>query len=588
MQPDGELPSIRNRDATFWEHDRLLFCLMFDNEEMFEKGLDLLAEKKPSELEKLNVDIDELSSESSESSENDDIETLETWRDMPLLKVAVLRGLSSATERLGSLNENINFAAIHFIYDLGRWACLQKLLKKREKMGWKRVKLADYITFLMRAQTFDKDFKEIEDNKVDFSKCVDLLFKYADYEVNEQNDDHYSALHLAVMYNKPKVIFNLLKDGAYIGMQDKMDRPSIWNINPKTLEKYFDNCINGDDLIIFNFENLISPSEDFANDMAAIEYISNSYDLWHLLKHPLISSFIFLKWTRLALLFYMDFLCYFLLSLATGWISMYYIADPARNILWMCIFTSIFIGYITLRRTLQLMFCARFKSWANLINSLLTICIVFFLIVFVIAVPLKFYSSTLAAICILLISYEFFTLAGTFWHFSIYSEMFIAVAMSSVKSLQLYAIFLPAFSLLFYILLCDPAKLGRDDVEADLNKFTTLGSSFVKTIVMSAGEFDAPNIDFYVNNVSVFVFVGFIFLISTVFMNLLNGLAVSDTQKIQAKAELTSYKRRCRVLARYEEVLSNKSHWFRYVWMPIHSKILIYFFLALEFHFDFY
>lgn len=140
--------------------------------------------------------------------------------------------------------------------------------------------------------------------------------------------------------------------------------------------------------------------------------------------------------------------------------------------------------------------------------------------------------------------------------------MFIAVAKSSIKSLQLYAIFLPAFSLLFYILLRDP---DDDRDPPDFNKFPTLGDSMIKTIVMSAGEFDVANIDFDFNTFGAYVFVGFVFLISTVFMNLLNGLAVSDTQKIQAKAELTSFIRRCQVLARYEEVLSRKQHWFRYV-----------------------
>lgn len=154
-------------------------------------------------------------------------------------------------------------------------------------------------------------------------------------------------------------------------------------------------------------------------------------------------------------------------------------------------------------------------------------------------------------------------LAGTFWHFSIYAEMFIAVAKSSIKSLQLYAIFLPAFSLLFYILLGE--KNLETNEESDLNKFPTLGSSMVKTLLMSVGEYDVIHVNFGANSISIYVFVGFIFLISTVFMNLLNGLAVSDTHEIQCKAELTSFWRRCQVLARYEEVLSNKHHWFRYV-----------------------
>lgn len=94
------------------------------------------------------------------------------------------------------------------------------------------------------------------------------------------------------------------------------DRPGIWNINPQTLEKYFDQCIIGEDLIVFNFENLICPSDDYPNDMEAIMYISNSRDLKYLLEHPLIASFLFLKWNRLALLFYLDFMWYFMLAIA--------------------------------------------------------------------------------------------------------------------------------------------------------------------------------------------------------------------------------------------------------------------------------
>lgn len=562
-----ELPSLRKGDATYWDRDRLLFCLVFDNIDIFSKGLKLIIAKKPNEIDNFNVEVKDVNHSNSdigsEDSISDDVETLETWRNVSLVKVAVLRDIQSAIEQLGALNSNINYTAVRQVYEFGHWERLRKLLEKRKRMKWKPVRLCKFISFLIRAQTYDKDFKDDVDGKVDFGKCVDILFKYAEYDINELNDEQYSALHLAVAYNKTKLIFDLLEKGAYIGLLDTMDRPPIWNINPTTLEKYFDRCIVGDDLIVFNFENLISPSDDHPNDMEAIEFISNSYDLKHLLEHPLIASFLFLKWNRLALVFYSDCLCYFILSLIIGCISIYYIQNPAHHLIKMCIFTFLFIIYVTIRRMVQLIFCSvnYRKSVESYLNTLLTILIVVFLLFFVTAVALDFHSPTLAAICIMLITYEFFTLAGTFWHFSIYSEMFIAVLKSSIKSLQLYAIFLPSFSLLFYILLGD--RNAKDATETNLNKFPSLSSSIVKTIVMSAGEFDVINVNFDVNFISIYVFIGFLFLISTVFWNLLNGLAVSDTTKIQLKAELTSFRRRSLVLSRYEEVLYNKNHWFR-------------------------
>lgn len=557
---DGELPSIRDQDVTYWDRDRLMFCLMFDNENVFVRGLKLVIEKKPDEIRTLNVEL------TNDKNNENTIETLNIWRNVSLITIAVLRDLNVAIKKLGSVNDEFNSMAIHSVYEYGRWECLRKLLEKRKKMLWQPVKLADFITFLMRAQTYDKDYRECDDKQIDFGKCVELLFKYAAYDINEQNIDRYSPLHLAVMYNKQKIILHLLKSGAYIGVQDPKSRLAIWNINPKLLEKHFDHCITGENLVVFNFENLIAPSSDLPNDLTAIEFISKSNDLRHLLEHPLIASFLALKWTRMALVFYVDFLWYFLLSLTTGVISMYYMQKPKKYLIHMSIITGIFILYISFRRIIQVIFCntKHRRSWENYLNSLLTISNVVLLVLFVTAVQLNFQSSTIAALCIVMVTYEFFLLAGTFWQFSIYFEMFIAVAISSIQSLQLYAIFLPAFALLFYILLCDSSKTIPPEMDMpDLNKFATLGSSFVKTVVMSVGEYDVININFDVNTFSIFVFVGFVFLISTVFMNLLNGLAVSDTQKIQFDAELRSYTRRCNMLMRYENVLSNKNHWFR-------------------------
>lgn len=42
----------------------------------------------------------------------------------------------------------------------------------------------------------------------------------------------------------------------------------------------------------------------------------------------------------------------------------------------------------------------------------------------------------------------------------------------------------------------------------------------------------------------------------------MNGLAVSDTQKIQSDAEATSMIQRVRVLAYYTRIQSNRHHWF--------------------------
>ena len=202
-----------------------MFCLVFDNEDAFAKGLKLVIEKKPEEMSKqsdlhFSVEID--------------MQALNAWRDVSLVKIAALRRLNFALEALGSINDEFNLSAVNCVYKYGLWQPLRNLLKIHRQMNWNAVKLGNFITFLMRAQKFDIDE---EKGNVDFSKFVDLLFEYAEYKINEQNQDQYSALHLALLYDKPNAIFELLKRGAYIGAQDQSHRPAICNIHPKILEK---------------------------------------------------------------------------------------------------------------------------------------------------------------------------------------------------------------------------------------------------------------------------------------------------------------------------------------------------------------
>lgn len=133
LAPDGELPSLKNGDATFWDRDRLLFCLVFDNIDVFTKGLELIQQKKANEISKLNIEIAD--SDSDSDSETGDVEILETWRDVSLLKVAVLREHNSAVEKLGALNSECNYSAIRLVYEIGHWECLENLLEKRKIEG---------------------------------------------------------------------------------------------------------------------------------------------------------------------------------------------------------------------------------------------------------------------------------------------------------------------------------------------------------------------------------------------------------------------------------------------------------------------
>lgn len=54
-------------------------------------------------------------------------------------------------------------------------------------------------------------------------------------------------------------------------------------------------------------------------------------------------------------------------------------------------------------------------------------------------------------------------------------------------------------------------------------------------------------------------------LVSIINMNLVNSLAVTGTQAIQSKSELTCLTQRVLLLVQYEEALTNRKHWFWFV-----------------------
>eukprot|EP00095_Tigriopus_kingsejongensis_P003020 maker-scaffold170_size291898-snap-gene-1.40 protein:Tk03020 transcript:maker-scaffold170_size291898-snap-gene-1.40-mRNA-1 annotation:"transient receptor potential cation channel subfamily a member 1-like" len=121
-----------------------------------------------------------------------------------------------------------------------------------------------------------------------------------------------------------------------------------------------------------------------------------------------------------------------------------------------------------------------------------------------------------------------------------------------------YLFFLVAFSMGFYIML---HKDGPNDTpgEGDYPFFNRPWLALVKTSTMFVGEIEFANIpvnlDSSLSPLSYMFFLAFVFLIVVVLMNLLNGLAVSDTGLIQEKAEIYTYISQVDTISYTESVL---------------------------------
>ena len=78
----------------------------------------------------------------------------------------------------------------------------------------------------------------------------------------------------------------------------------------------------------------------------------------------------------------------------------------------------------------------------------------------------------------------------------------------------------------------------------------------IKTLVMLTGEFEFGNLEIHQTS-NYIIFVIFVFIITIVLFNLLNALAVSDTQVIKAEGQLTDLIQRISLLNKYERIISN-------------------------------
>jgi hypothetical protein len=106
-----------------------------------------------------------------------------------------------------------------------------------------------------------------------------------------------------------------------------------------------------------------------------------------------------------------------------------------------------------------------------------------------------------------------------------------------------YILLILAFAFSLYFL------FKEDEGDNNANLFSNPLISILKTIVMFTGEFDASNMPFgNFPGTSHVIFLLFVFFVSIVLLNLLNGLAVGDTGKIRQDAETLSIEARLRLI----------------------------------------
>ncbi|XP_077254320.1 transient receptor potential cation channel protein painless-like isoform X2 [Temnothorax americanus] len=399
-------------------------------------------------------------------------------------------------------------------------------------------------------------------------ECLKLILETRGVSVRFPDSQGNTPLHYAAREGCREAITLFLKHGSCIGYMNRFNEPPIAQIPTNTLLEHFDNCVQLKDEfeLEFNYRCLM-PHETgtLTCEMETFMYIARDENLKHLLRHPLLSSFLYIKWYGIRYFLYANFIFYFIFYLLLnayilcmtydtrkknetqiGNDSSHVVSEDSEKTASYSLFWAVIVmlSLFIFREILQLVFCPR-RYFTDLRNWLQIMLITLIVIVLCNA------SIEIGTMVILLSAWELVNLIGHHPRMSTSVEMFRTVSFNFMRFLSPYLFLIFAFALIFYTFFNENEK----------SHFSDPACSFFQTIIMLTGEFNADDIPF--DDIPFFshpvwsriAFVLFIFLIAIVLRNLLNGLAVSDITEILSTAELVGLISRIRLIAYFENMM---------------------------------
>nr|QCO69761.1 pyrexia [Amphibalanus improvisus] len=242
-----------------------------------------------------------------------------------------------------------------------------------------------------------------------------------------------------------------------------------------------------------------------------------------LLKHPVVETFMHVKWLQIRRYFYFNFVfyvCFALLVTAYGMMRVMYPYERSTTVV--AVFTALFTLLCLLREMFQMAYSWRLyvtsvENWLELLAIALTTAL------------LAGHSSYqpwvnhVVAWLMLATWLEMTLMVGRFPSVGIYIYMFVRVARKLIGFLLVYSPLLVAFALSFHVLFgMTPA-------------FKTIPLSLIKTFVMMMGEYDYDGMFTEIDGPSYpgtshLLLILFVVSMSIITVNLLIGLTVNDIQ----------------------------------------------------------
>ncbi|KAF0311427.1 Transient receptor potential cation channel protein painless [Amphibalanus amphitrite] len=483
-------------------------------------------------------------------------------------------------------NPTNGWTALHFAAARGFHRVLEKLIHHEPPP----VDVPDHggetvLHKLARAE-YDPQETDLAEGEADRGLCLELLTKMQaaqpgrlQLDVNGQDKLGSTPLHYAVARGDAVAIEALLRLGANIGVKNRFGETPVRGLPADALQRYLDECVTCNDRPVtdahFQIElcySFLAPRRrgfvDPLPETESLWYMAQSKRHRHLLKHPVISSFLDLKWqvvrgsvwANLALysLFVILMTTFVFLNVSRDWNTRQRrqatenpnssnsqtveesSSDPGFQFVFIA--TALILVLLILRELFQFFVAPRryIFSFENYVEASMLVLSALLLFSTVDEEQTRRFS----ALVILLSWTEFFMLMGRLPLFSIYVTMFTTVLFRFVRFLAWYFVLIVAFSLSMFVL------FQGDEA------FPNPSSALIKTMVMTIGEMDYGSLPIAQHTpVAQLVFVAFLFLITVVLMNLLNGLAVADTGEIQDQAQIYGYVGRVELISYIESML---------------------------------
>lgn len=215
---------------------------------------------------------------------------------------------------------------------------------------------------------------------------------------------------------------------------------------------------------------IVKKNYRFCKEISPLKRITENEELRNLITHPVLSSFLFLKWSKLSFLFYTNLLIFsiFMISFLLFIVFSQTFSIEEREKFYSFkafkFLSFLFLWILILRELCQLILSWR-HYFKNVINWFEIALILLAWIVLSDEINTYNYQRELRAVLILFAAFEFLNIIGNLPILSVSTHMVMLkrVTITFFKSIALYSILLLSFGLVFYSL------YGEDQVLREKN-----------------------------------------------------------------------------------------------------------------------